>query len=1611
MKSSQTKISNSENFKNNDKIRLRDLDDSDSIRIFIDMTYLEKEITNSELLEIYKYSLDKAKITLQKLIKVKSRTSDIDISQIDFSKFRGFSRYLFDSDLLNGNKKIPADLAIFVRQSDGIELEKCGEEPTIVEKSNKRPIVGYIIIDQTLYTKTEDIEGNVYRKELYSYYFLHQLTHILGFKREIIDSIGEISLIPKEVYRIHSSDEKKLNKQIIHGAKILEKAQSYFDCYVTDTLNGIEIEENQENDCSEYIHWESRILLGDYMTSLIYVQEQVISDITLAFLEDTNFYEVNYFTGGLMKFGKKKGCTFFTNDCNALLPVEQQTNNTVRSPTFINEFCASSTKTTCTPARQSRGICDNTEPQGRVGEKYMRTGWGEMYGNKNAEYCPISLSEKEFDNQKYSYFGNCKIGTKENFGKYAFKHYKYVDNYDYSFFSDTYGEVFGNNSFCAFSSVIHKDDLKNEQKKKLIEDFIRPTCYEMYCSDSSLTIKINSQYSQYIVCPKIGGFIQINGNYTGHLLCPDFNLICSQSIPCNNMFDCVDKKSKEKDLDYNYTPNEVSVQILLPDLTKTYDKAYEESENGKCPKDCSECNEYKQCFECSPSAPIYVGVRDNDQNPINCSETPPDGPYYETTKSDNKKYYFKCIDNCKKCDSADYCIACEPEYELTNSNKECKVRIEGCKKYDEGTAIEEDPLNGHQKAYRDCEICDEDSNYYCLGDDRKHCIKLDKTSYYKRGDNGCYEKCTVKHPYCNECTEAECTKCLEGYHLNNNKDCVDDIPNCDTHDDDLNPVECIWCKEGYACLNDNKKNCIKVDIDLYYNIDNDCRMEKCSIKYPNCKNCTKEICINCFDNYFLYNNEKCFKKIDNCLREFYDGTNTFCEVCNPGFYCIEFKKEECIEKNDEELKEYYLIGVEYAGKNFQCYDKCRNIYPNCLECTKDQCNECKPYFIKSSDNKKCTYNTSTENVDSICSIKFHEINDDIKKINLIDFPDNYYHNLPSLKVIDHYINKDYTITVFIHSECTEELLKNGYFKIDSKELQNSIVKEFNVNEKLIYTVFVTYNFKSHFRYHDEDLNYLDTSVKSESAKSIDYTITNYYIKNINETLGPIVANLVESEKINIFEKESDVYNNYCQNITLLKIDIPLKLRLLLLYPNDYSEKMACLGENCVIEEFNFDESTCTCKCKMGNKFEDIFVETEFKHYDGPMTEFNNFIDSIGIIRCTLNGFNSKNMKANAGLFLVLIGIVAQIVLYIYYLLCSEPITNLSKVTNNPPKRAIMIFSDWDKRMNKRNDSEGEVFIQPRDDADEQLLEEERSYSNNGNTSSISIDTDVGGVNVKNKKNKLSEKPDRKVLILLKNKGGKKSKSEKEYDDSKSDSEIIKLNDERNIENISFCQLYWSVVSLKQHIINYFSFIHCCKITKSYIPLSMRIIRSIFLFFLSFVFNILFLNQTYYEKKFNHFNEKYNIIHSEILDLKISTGERIGYAISNTFAYAIICFILLIIVNFIVGYFFFSIRNSVGEIMKNNNISEINDLVSKTKKKNIIFFIINIVLMIIFFLTITAFVGAYGGGFVDYFTSGIISLIFLELFPFLWSLIITLFIYLGFKSNNKCLSNFGKFFMF
>ena len=1597
----------------------RKLEEFRNISIYIDTFYLEsisKPPDSKKSLQIYKDALDKAKNALQKLIKVENKASGINVENylniikekfyIDDSQYRENLQTNFNSNY---------DLIVFVTKkssmNDNTEVinhfKYCNEFPQIHSYNEyNRPIIGSFIINDDYYSQ---ISNDTYKTEFFSYHCLHQLTHILGFNKDTLQKFSnKIEFEPKESTRINNTNNLPVRREIIkcnnQECKLIEFAKKYFNC---SDLTSLELEEKLINndDCKNYTHWETRIFSGEYMTPNIYFQDQVISEFTLYLLEETGLYKVNNFTGGLMRFGKNAKCEFFKNDCNEEKPENEilhENQTTVRNSLFKNEFCSGNTKTTCSPGRQSRGLCDNHFSGGKfsVEEKQIYSRENEdiwkLYGNEYAEYCPISISEIEVSQtNEFSYIGNCNIGQKDNFGSKAFSYWNNALA-NYSIFSNNYGEKFSSTSFCAFSSVIHLDD-----DKKFYKGFIRPTCYEMHCSKRSLTIIINEQY---IVCPRSGGYIRIGGNYEGHILCPDYNLICSQTVPCNNMFDCVEKESRMKDFNeygYDYTPYNVSIQIIEIPEDSNFKPAYEESDDGKCPINCSQCYENRKCFKCRDD--IYIGDAENDKNPINCSYEAPITYFYKH----NETHFFRCIDNCKYCTSPNKCYQCEPEF-ILDSNNHCVPRIEGCLRYNKSTNFSDTEYNNGGMGYKECEECDNSNNYYCVKKNKEDCKKISDIDTYFLNEVKCRTKCEEKYDNCIKCDINHCEKCEGTHYLNDEFKCLLGIEHCEELNLESPSPECIKCKGNYRCLNKDQTKCAPVDnLDSYYYVDdnrntNDC-MEKCSKTYSEkCNKCTKDECLNCEDNYFLYEKKDCFEKLEHCINHSLKGIQILCLECEQDFHCINNNKSLCSYISNDEL---HTIYYKADNEPNPCYEKCSEAIPYCIECdNKDICRRCQPN-INLTDEGKCVPIVPPPGQ---CLVKTYELNDSISDVNLKTYPTVFFNNYPNFHAIDHYVNNNFTITVFIHSECTEELLSKGYFKINSTELQYSFAEEFGSNINLTYIVFVTHNYKSHLRFYSDYLKYLNSDEKINSIKNKEYIITNNYTSSIQKEFGSLVANLVKAEKFNIFDKDSDIFNDYCRNVTFFSIDMPLKQRAIL-YTHIYSERMACLGEDCELTEINCDDTLSTCRCKIGNKFEDILEEDQFEPYSGIIKEQNNFMDSIGIIKCTKSGF--KNLKANVGFYLVVAGIVAQIALYIIYSLCSKPVVKLPKSVSNPPKKALMILSDWDKIKKSTNQSENEVFIQPRDDDDDQLMEEERSYINDVNFSDVSIDTNVGGMNLRSEKN-YNEKPNKKILILLNNKGGKKSKSQKEYEEIQSESELSLNNKEEDLSKKSFCRIYLIIVTLKQHIINFFSVVYCLKITKSHIPLTMQIIRSLFIFFLSFVLNILFLNQDYYIKKFNHFNEKYVFFSDENLDITIPTGEKISYAIGHTFGFAMVVFIILIIVNFLIGIIFFYLRNKIKEIKNKSDIQkEIKDLVKRQKQLNLIFFIINIVLMLIFLLTITAFVGAYGGGFVDYFTAGLISLIFLELFPFLWSLVIALFTYFGYKKNNKFLIKLGDFFMF
>ena len=325
---------------------LRKLSESHQLVIHIDMQMMESFYSeDSSLLMQYKIinsSIYKAKETIEKLINIKKPPKVINMDQyIDQISNSGFSQIkeTFRNTIIN------ADLIILVRikgaKEAGIRTNYFAIPNIIVQDEDNRIIIGYLAINYEYFLP----DDNVYKEELLTTLFLHQFTHLLGFDIKVLKIQGLV-----EEKFVNSRIKKKSTKKfVVISNNVIKKAMDYYNC---KDLEYLELrKEMKDIDNLPDSHWESRLLLGDYMSSDIYYPEQVISEITLALLEDLGWYEVNYYTGGLMRFGKNKGCDFIYNDCINVF------NSTYALPKFNNEFCSSDSFGTCSSGRQSRGYC------------------------------------------------------------------------------------------------------------------------------------------------------------------------------------------------------------------------------------------------------------------------------------------------------------------------------------------------------------------------------------------------------------------------------------------------------------------------------------------------------------------------------------------------------------------------------------------------------------------------------------------------------------------------------------------------------------------------------------------------------------------------------------------------------------------------------------------------------------------------------------------------------------------------------------------------------------------------------------------------------------------------------------------------------------------------------------------------------------------------------------------------------------------------------------------------------------------------------------------------------------------------------------------------------
>jgi hypothetical protein len=258
------------------------------------------------------------------------------------------------------------------------------------------------------------------------------------------------------------------------------------------------------------------------------------------------------------------------------------------------------------------------------------------------------------------------------------------------------GEFYSDYSFCFLSSLIKEENNVNFN----YSSSVRAVCYQIFCSSKSLTVKIQDNY---IICPRAGGKIPLKG-FNGFILCPDYNLMCSGTVICNNMFDCVDKKSeiKEESYDYDYVIKTTQNVDRAEDEDFNNEDNYELSEDGVCPINCKHCAQNKKCFNCRNEYDL-VGEINNDT--VLClHESEIEKGYY----LNNDSIYYRCIEKCEVCSNGTSCEKCEDNYVLSNGI--CIGKIKNCKEYN--------------KNNNTCKICE--ANYAFKGDERRNCTNKEE---------------------------------------------------------------------------------------------------------------------------------------------------------------------------------------------------------------------------------------------------------------------------------------------------------------------------------------------------------------------------------------------------------------------------------------------------------------------------------------------------------------------------------------------------------------------------------------------------------------------------------------------------------------------------------------------------------------------------------------------------------------------------------------------------------------------------------------------------------------------------------------------------------------------
>eukprot|EP01084_Bolivina_argentea_P253787 426442_1 len=194
---------------------------------------------------------------------------------------------------------------------------------------------------------------------------LHEMTHITIMLKSLWDAFKDYKGNTIPMNKVYDNSKAQLIT-----SKVRYKAREHFNCH---KIYGLPVQPSSTS------HWHERYLFSETMTATTFSRQEYFSQFTLALMDDSGWYVINYEYAEPYHFGRNAGCDFFDGDC---------INKKTHKSNFPHYYCDSQLDDGCNVDYSAPSTCYYSTDLDNVPDNYRYFNDNHHGGFVNMNYCP-----------------------------------------------------------------------------------------------------------------------------------------------------------------------------------------------------------------------------------------------------------------------------------------------------------------------------------------------------------------------------------------------------------------------------------------------------------------------------------------------------------------------------------------------------------------------------------------------------------------------------------------------------------------------------------------------------------------------------------------------------------------------------------------------------------------------------------------------------------------------------------------------------------------------------------------------------------------------------------------------------------------------------------------------------------------------------------------------------------------------------------------------------------------------------------------------------------------------------------------------------------------------